>query len=199
MIYISGESRMKKILVSLFVLLGLIGAGPAVSEQAPNFSLPDSEGREHSLSELKGHMVVLEWLNPDCPFVKRHHDNGTMKKLSEKYAAQGVKWLGINSTYYMDAKENAASKNKWSLSYPILSDKSGAVGKLFGAKTTPFMVVIDKSGEIIYRGAIDDDPRGNNSENPVNYVALALDAALGGKKIEVAMTKSYGCSVKYAS
>ena len=176
-----------------------VGAGDGVSvgDQAPDFTLSDTAGNVVSLSDFKGKIVVLEWLNPDCPFVQRHYKAGTMKKLATAYGDKGVVWLTINSTNYMDAAANAKFKNDNNLSSTILVDQAGKVGHLYEAKTTPHMYIIDGEGRLVYNGAIDDDPRGNKGESTVNYVAVALDEVVAGKAVTTAETKPYGCSVKY--
>ncbi len=171
-------------------------AAVAVGGAAPDFTLTDTAGNEVSLSDFEGKVVVLEWLNPDCPFVVRHYKAGTMKSLAEKYGEKDVVWLTINSTNYMDAEANAKFKAANQLPYPILVDQDGAVGHLYDAKTTPHMYIIDGAGKIVYMGAIDDDPRGG-SDKPANYVAAALDEVLAGKAVTTAETTPYGCSVKY--
>jgi peroxiredoxin len=173
------------------------GEGVSVGDQAPNFTLPDTAGNEVSLSDFEGKIVVLEWLNPDCPFVQRHYKAGTMKNLAAKYGEEGVVWLAINSTNYMDMAVNANFKSVNKLPYTILVDQSGDVGHLYGAKTTPHMHIIDSGGQLVYIGAIDDDPRGNKGESAVNYVASALDEVVAGKAVTTAETRPYGCSVKY--
>jgi peroxiredoxin len=171
-------------------------AAVAVGEAAPGFTLMDTAGNEVSLSDFEGKVVVLEWLNPDCPFVVRHYKAGTMKSLAETYGPKGVVWLTINSTNYMDAEANAKFKAANQLPYRILVDQDGAVGHLYDAKTTPHMYIIDGDGKLVYMGAIDDDPRGG-SDKPANYVAAALDEVLAGKAVTTAETTPYGCSVKY--
>jgi peroxiredoxin len=185
--------------VALLALTGLslAGDGVTVGDQAPTFTLTDTAGDEVSLSDYEGKVVVLEWLNPDCPFVQRHYKAGTMKNLATKYGAQGVVWLTINSTKYMDAAANAKFRAANDLPYPILVDQSGQVGHLYGAMTTPHMYVIDGGGRLVYMGAIDDDPRGNKGGPANNYVAAALDEVLANKVVTTAETKPYGCSVKY--
>jgi peroxiredoxin len=173
------------------------GDGVSVGDSAPAFTLTDSAGNDVSLKDFKGKIVVLEWLNPDCPFVQRHYKAGTMKNLATRYGDDGVVWLTINSTNYMDAEANAKFKVQYDLPYTILVDQSGDVGHLYGAKTTPHMYIIDGAGVLVYIGAIDDDPRGNKDEPVVNYVAVALDEILAGKAVTTAETKPYGCSVKY--
>jgi peroxiredoxin len=175
----------------------MAGDGVSVGDKAPNFTLMDTEGNKVSLSDYSGKIVVLEWLNPDCPFVQRHYKAGTMKKLATAYGDKGVVWLTINSTNYMDAAANAKFKAANDLPYTILVDQSGEVGHLYGAKTTPHMYIIDGGGELVYIGAIDDDPRGNKGEPAVNYVAVGLDEVVAGNAVTTAETKPYGCSVKY--
>jgi hypothetical protein len=141
---------------------------------------------------------VLEWVNPDCPFVQRHYTAGTMKKLAADYGAKGVSWLTINSTNYMTVEANQKFAQAHGLTQTILLDPSGAVGHLYGAATTPHMFVIDASGKIVYAGAIDSDPRGTGGAAVTNYVAAALDQLLAGKPVTTSETTPYGCSVKYA-
>ena len=174
-------------------LAGMIEAGTA----APDFSLTDHMGKTHKLSDYKGSVVVLEWVNPDCPFVKRHYDAGTMKTLASELGGEKVVWLTINSTNYYNQETNAAFAKTHELAYPILDDHSGDVGRAYHAKTTPHMFVIDAKGMVAYNGAIDDDPRGD-SKTVTNYVGVAVKSILAGQKVEHASTKPYGCSVKYA-
>ena len=194
------KTNFRRAAASAVLILSLIFGGAAraaaVGEAAPAFSLPDPGGRAVSLADYKGQVVVLEWVNPDCPFVQRHYAAGTMKKLAEAYAGRGVVWLAVNSTHYMDAASNRKWIEKYGLPYPILDDRAGAVGHLYGARTTPHMFVIDKNGKIVYAGAIDSDAGGG--ADSVNYVGQALDALLAGKSVATAETKPYGCSVKYA-
>ena len=173
--------------------------GPPVQELSYSFSLPDQVGKTVKLDDFRGKIVVMEWLNPECPFVKRHGEAGTMKRLAEKYARQGVVWLGINSTHFQDQVDNRAWIAKSKLTYPVLTDADGKVGKAYGAKTTPFMTVIDAHGKIAYQGAIDDDADGEKEGAALNYVDQALTQLLGGAAVSMAQVKSYGCAVKYAS
>jgi peroxiredoxin len=174
------------------------GPGADVGDIAPAFRLADAKEHEVSLKDFKGEIVVLEWVNPDCPFVKRHYKEGTMKELVSAYGDRGVVWLTINSTNYMDRAVNASFAEAEGIEWPILVDQDGTVGHAYGAATTPHMFVIDTSGKIVYEGAIDDDPRGDKeAEARVNYVADALDELLAGKVVSTPETKPYGCSVKY--
>jgi peroxiredoxin len=183
---------------SLAVAAVAAAAGAVVGEPAPGFTLSDSAGHEVSLGDLKGKVVVLEWTNPDCPFVQRHYREGTMKRLETAYADRGVVWLTVNSTHYMDAKASAAFAETQKIDWPILVDQDGAVGRAYGAQTTPHMYIIDGKGTVVYAGAIDDDPRGSEpASERTDYVAKALDEVLAGKAVSTPETKPYGCSVKY--
>ena len=174
---------------------------PLKPEDAPaakgvDFTLKDQDGKTVKLADHRGKIVVLEWINWDCPYVKRHYERGTFKTLAEKYADKGVLWLAINSTHYATREKDKAWIAKYKLPYPILDDSDGEVGRQFGARTTPHMYVIDKDGRIGYQGAIDDDPRGKK-DDPVDYVAKALEELLAGKPVSEPKTRPYGCSVKY--
>lgn len=163
---------------------------------APDFTLMDHTGKTHSLADYSGKIVVLEWVNPECPFVKRHYDSKTMVNLANTYADKGVVWLAVNSTNTFDQTKNAAFVQERGVPYPVLNDSDGKVGRLYDAKTTPHLFVIDKSGRLAYQGAIDDDPAGNKTDK-INYVKQAIDDLLAGRAVAIPDTKSYGCSVKY--
>ena len=176
------------------------GAGGAsLGATAPPFSLQDQDGKMVSLSDFSGKIVVLEWVNPQCPFVQRHYAAKTMITLANSYASKGVAWIAINSTNSADNAENKSWVSQNSLTYPILNDSTGQVGKAYGSKSTPDMFIIDQSGKLVYEGAIDNDPDGDKGSDRINYVAKALDEILAGKPVSTPQTKSYGCSVKYAS
>ena len=175
-----------------------------VGHAAPDFSLMSAEGAKHSLSEFKGKYVVLEWVNYDCPFVKKQYGAGDMQKLQEKYGDKGVVWLSICSSApgkqgnFEGAVLTDRIKSESSNATAYLIDTDGTVGRMYGAKTTPHMFVVNPEGMLIYSGAIDDKPSTNISDRPsMNYVAQALDAAMAGKEIAVKATSSYGCGVKY--
>jgi peroxiredoxin len=172
---------------------------------APGFTLKDLDGNEHSLSDFKGKIVVLEWTNFGCPFVKKHYGPGNMQALQEKYTGKGVVWLTVCSSapgkqgyFKMEDWPAKAAEMKMAAT-AVLPDPDGKVGKLYGAKTTPHMFVIDEDGGIAYQGAIDDnrswDPK--TIKGATNYVAEALDALLAGEEVKTAKTNPYGCSVKY--
>jgi peroxiredoxin len=185
------------VVAALAVAPAAFAGGASVGDSAPDFTLPDLEGAQVTLSKIEG-VRVLEWVNPDCPFVQRHYTAGTMKKLASDYGAKGVTWLTINSTNYMTAEANQKFAQAHGLTQTILLDPSGAVGHLYGAATTPHMFVIDAGGKIVYAGAIDSDPRGTAGAGATNYVAAALDELLAGKPVTTPETTPYGCSVKYA-
>lgn len=188
--------------IGIIAVAGAAAAGPGVDvgDTAPQFTLADSAGNEVSLADFKGKVVVLEWVNPDCPFVKRHYKEGSMKNLSTAYdESMGVVWLTINSTNYMDSSANAAFVQKEGITWPVLVDQDGTVGHAYGAATTPHMFIIGKDGTVVYDGAIDDDPRGNMEAGArTNYVSDALNDLAAGKAVSTPETKPYGCSVKYA-
>lgn len=178
--------------------------GVQPGDMAPAFELKDTAGNTVSLASLtKGNKAVLiEWYNPGCPFIVKHHKtNTTFNTMYDTYASQGVAFVAINSS--AEGKEgygvelNAKSKTDWNIKYPILMDPTGATGKAYGAKTTPHIFIITADGKVAYNGAIDDN-RSPDKAGETNYAAKALDAILKGESVETASTKPYGCSVKYA-
>jgi peroxiredoxin len=171
----------------------------ALRLKVPDFTLKDQDGKDVKLSDYAGKVVVLEWTNPECPFVKYVYkgEEPPMVQLAEKYMEKGVVWLAVNSTKHWDVEKNKRWAEKKEIPYPILDDHTGEVGKAYGAKTTPHMYIINKEGNLVYEGAIDSNPLGKKDET-TNYVAAALDEVLAGKPVSTAKTKPYGCSVKYA-
>ncbi len=177
-----------------------------IGKPAPDFKGIDTYNQVQTLSQYKGKTVVLEWTNPDCPFVRKHYDSGNMQALQKAATADGVIWLSVVSNAkgkegYLDALDsNKWMKEKNSVPTARILDPSGEIGHLYGAKTTPHMFVIDPKGTLVYAGAIDD----NDSFKPEtiatakNYVREALKSIKAGTPVEVSSTKSYGCSVKYA-
>jgi peroxiredoxin len=180
---------------------------PPVGSAAPDFSLTDASGKAHSLSQYKGKYVVIEWFNPECPFVKKHYGSGNMQKLQQQYTGKGIVWLTIDSnapgtegniTPEQAQKIIASWKTHQTA---LLLDPEGKAGRAYGAKNTPNMVVIDLEGKIAYEGAIDSKATPNPADipNSTNYVKAALDESLAGKAVTTPQTKPYGCSVKYKS
>lgn len=201
---------MKKIFWILLLVLGLgfsthVFAATEVGQPAPDFSVMDSNGKTQTLSEHKGKFVVLEWLNYDCPFVKKHYGAGNMQKLQKEYAAKGVVWLSINSSSpgkqgnfsAEEINEKVAERDAAPTAY--LMDQTGKTGKAYGAKTTPHMFIVNPEGVLIYKGGIDDKPSTDPADIPgaKNYVAQALDEAMSGNPVTESSTDSYGCGVKY--
>jgi peroxiredoxin len=178
-----------------------------VGQAAPAFTLTDTNGKTHSLSDYKGKYVVLEWVNFDCPFVGKHYGSGNMQKLQKAYTAKDVIWLSINSSApgkqgnFPAAKINALLKEKNAAPSAYLLDPDGNVGRAYGAKTTPHMYVIDPAGTLLYAGGIDDKPSTDVADIPTarNYLSAALDEALAGNPVSVKSSQPYGCSVKYAN
>lgn len=178
---------------------------PRVGTAAPPFSVADAKGKTHSLAEYKGKWVVLEWFNPECPFVKKHYGSGNMQKLQQEYADKGVVWLSVDSSAAgkegnLTAETAAKTVSDWKMtSTTLLLDSDGKTGQAYGAKNTPHMFVINPEGKIVYEGAIDSKPTANPSDiaSATNYVKAALDESLAGKPVTNPTTKPYGCSVKY--
>ena len=178
---------------------------PAVGTNAPDFSLTDSKGKPQSVSQYKGKYVVLEWFNPECPFVKKHYGSGNMQKLQEEFTGRGIVWLTIDSSApglegHLTADQANAKMTEWKTRQTALVlDPDGKAGQAYGAKNTPHMFVINPEGKIVYEGAIDSKASANPSDIPsaTNYVRVALEESLAGKTVSNANTKPYGCSVKY--
>ena len=177
-----------------------------VGKAAPNFSVTDAQGKVRSLAEFKGKTVVLEWHNPECPFVKKHYNSSTNMQAQQKAAtANGVVWLSINSGApgKQGAMDGATATAKFAelkaAPNAYLLDSDGKVGQAYGAKTTPHMYVIDGRGVLRYAGAIDSVPSADAADIPgaTQYVSQALTELKAGKPVSMAVTKSYGCSVKY--
>lgn len=203
---------MKKIL-SMGAALALIAgfavgshaAAVATGSEAPEFTLTDTAGVSHNLSDFRGKFVVLEWVNHGCPFVKKFYNVGEMQKLQKEYTGKDVVWLSICSS--APGKQGHMSNDEWNTynaennvaATAVLIDEDGTVGQQYGARTTPHMYIINPEGLLIYQGAI-DSIRSTESEDIAaaeNYVRSALDAAMAGEEVATAETEPYGCSVKY--
>lgn len=180
-------------------------SGPVIGEPAPTFTATDTNGNVVNLEDLKGKVVVLEWTNHECPFVIKHYKTGNMQSLQAKAQELGVTWVSIvSSAAGKQGAINAEESNAVIIEKDIKSahrilDPEGIIGALYDAKTTPHMFVIDVDGNLAYQGAIDDNPSPRQSavKDANNYVLAAMTALVDGTKIEVAETRSYGCSVKY--
>jgi peroxiredoxin len=188
------------------LVIVLAAQAVTVGQTAPVFSGKDSQGKAQSLKQYRGKYVVLEWTNRDCPFTKKQYDSGNIQALQREWTAKGVVWLTILSSapeqdgYLTAAQENAQMEKVHAHPTAAILDGSGQIGRLYGAKTTPHMFVIDPKGKLIYDGAIDDKPTTDTADvkGAKNYVSAALTEAMAGQPVEVASTRPYGCSVKYA-
>jgi len=177
-----------------------------LGEPAPAFELVDLDGKRVSLADHRGKVVVLEWFNPECPFVKAAHGKGSLKGAAARHRADGVVWLAVNSAAQgkqgHGAAANRAGASALGIDYPILADESGAVGKAYGAERTPHLFVIDRQGILRYAGAVDNSPDGEGQSPAggtlVRHADDAIAAVLAGRPVPVAETKPYGCTVKYA-
>lgn len=188
-----------------FAVVTFTAQAVKVGADAPDFVLKDGANKEHKLSANKGKYIVLEWLNHECPFVKKHYSAGNMQALQKEFTAKGVVWYSINSGaegkqgYLSPADTLKAQKTHNSSATAVLIDSSGTVGKSYDAKVTPHMYIINPEGKVIYNGAIDDKSTPDSADIPKANPLFknALSAAMAGKNVELASNKPYGCSVKY--
>jgi AhpC/TSA family len=182
-------------------------AAPEVGKPAPEFSSVDSNGKTVKLSDYRGKIVVLEWTNDGCPYVQKHYTSGNMQSLQKDETARGIVWLSIVSSApgeqgYVDGKEaNELTKTRGAAPSAVLLDPEGKIGHLYAARTTPHMFIVNAEGTLVYMGGIDDNPTANPAgiKTAKNYVRAALDEVMAGKPVERAVTRPYGCSVKYSS
>ncbi len=180
-------------------------AAPAIGQQAPDFVAVDTSGKQHRLSDFAGKFVVLEWTNPGCPFVRKHYGSGNMPATQKAATARGAVWLAVNSTeraasdYLKPAALEGWMKEHSAAPTAVLMDEDGVIGQAYGARTTPHIFIIDPKGTLVYAGGIDSIPsaRVDDIKAATNYVNQALGEVYGGKPISAAVTKAYGCSVKY--
>jgi peroxiredoxin len=175
-------------------------------DQAPDFKGTDSNGKTETLSQYRGKWVVLEWANRDCPYDQKHYNSGNMEALQKQWTSKGIVWLRIVSSapgqqgYVTPAEENEYLSTKHASPSSAILDPTGTIGRLYEAKTTPHMFVIDPTGKLVYEGAIDDRPSTDpeSLKGAHNYVSEALEQAMSGKPVTTPVTRSYGCAVKYA-
>jgi peroxiredoxin len=196
---------------SLMLAAALIAALPVAAKplqigaKVPDFSLPASDGQTYKLSQFKGKIVVVEWFNTDCPYVHKFSDSHTMQNLQKEATSGGVTWLTVISSVkgkegYLEPAEAAKVRlDKEMANTALLLDGDGKVGRLYSAKTTPHMFVIDKTGKLAYEGAMDDRPSTSpkSLDGAQNYVSLALKALQAGSAIRNASTTPYGCRIHY--
>jgi peroxiredoxin len=191
--------------LAILVSVGTAFAAPQVGQPAPDFTAQDSNGQEHKLTDFKGKFVVLEWLNHGCPFVKKHYEGGHMQKLQKEFTGRDVVWLSIVSSapgkqgHMSPEQTNKTKAEKGAEPTAILLDEDGTIGKMYNAKVTPEIFVINPEGVLIYAGAIDDKKSTDPADvlTSKNYLSQALNEALQGNQVSEATTSAYGCSVKY--
>lgn len=189
--------------------LGVAAAAGAatVGAAAPDFQLKDATGRTVKLADFKGKHVVLEWVNPGCPYVQKHYGSANMQGTQQGAVAQGVVWLAVNSTapdagdYKTPAAMAQWMQQQKAAATATLMDSDGKVGRAYGARTTPHMYIVDPAGTLVYAGAIDSKPTSNAADiaAATNHVKVALAESLAGKPVSTASTRAYGCSVKYSA
>jgi peroxiredoxin len=193
--------------IGLALVLSANASAAKIAEAAPTFTLQNSQGDAVSLSDYKGKYVILEWTNHQCPYVVKHYGSDNMQSLQKKYTDEDVVWLSIISSApgkqgYVSADEaNQLSADRNAAPTHVLFDPEGDVGKMYAAKTTPHMYIIDPEGELRYAGAIDSIKSANPADIPkaVNYVNASMQALNSGKSPEKTLTPPYGCSIKYKS
>jgi peroxiredoxin len=181
-------------------------AAAKVGEPAPAFALTSSAGSAYSLADDRGKIVVLEWTNHECPYVRKHYDTGNMQALQKESTGQGVVWLTIISSapgeqgHISAAQASELTTSRKAAPTAVLFDPKGTVGRLYGATNTPHMYIIDKAGVLVYAGAIDDRPTSRKADvaGASNYVRAALQAVAAGQPVKNPVTRAYGCTVKYA-
>lgn len=191
---------------ALLFAAGSALAAAAVGQPAPAFTAVDTQGKTVSLADFKGKHVVLEWVNPGCPFVQKHYGSGNMQGTQRDAQAKGVVWLAVNSTAADAGDYRApAAMQQWMQQHKAavtatLMDSDGKVGRAFGARTTPHLYIIDPAGKLAYAGGIDDKPTSNPADiaSATNHVKVALNEVTAGKPVSQPSTRPYGCAIKYA-
>jgi peroxiredoxin len=197
--------RRTLLVASSLLLAAGARAAPAVGTPAPDFELRDTNGKPVRLADFRGQHVVLEWTNPGCPYVRKHYDSGNMPATQRYATGRGVVWLSINSTertsydWREPAQLVAWQKERQAASTALLMDEDGVAGKAYGARTTPHLYIVDPQGRLVYAGGIDSIPSSNPDDirKATNYVRVGLDEALAGKPLTTAVSRPYGCAIKY--
>jgi len=183
-----------------------LAAAAKVGEPAPDFTAPSTTGSPVSLGSYKGKIVVLEWTNHECPYVRKHYETGNMQTLQREATSQGVIWLTLISSakgeqgYVTAAQADELTRSRKASPTAVLLDEPGVVGRMYGATNTPHMYVVDRTGMLVYAGAIDDRPTTRRADVPGanNYVRAALDAVAASQPVKTPITRAYGCTVKYS-
>jgi peroxiredoxin len=199
---------MKRITVVLAAWIWAVSglaAAPAVGESAPDFVGTDSKGGEIRLSDFAGEVVVLEWTNHDCPYVRKHYGTGNMQALQKRATERGVVWLSVISSapgkqgHVSAAEANRLTEDRDASPTAVILDPDGTIGRLYAARTTPHMFIVDESGALVFAGGIDDQPssRPDTVNGARNYVDAALGELLDGRSVSITTSRPYGCSVKY--
>ncbi|MGB5453207.1 MAG: redoxin domain-containing protein [Sedimenticolaceae bacterium] len=197
---------MKPVLTALlFAMATTAGAAPKIGEPAPGFTGMDTSGKSHALSDFRGKPVVLEWTNHDCPYVRKHYSSGNMQQQQQAATGQGAVWLSIISSapdkqgHVTPAQADALTAERNAAPSAVILDEKGEIGRLYGAKTTPHMYIIDADGKLAYMGGIDSIPSTNPADiaKATQYVPAALAQVMQGEPVTPSVTRPYGCSVKY--
>lgn len=201
---------MKQLALIVAMVSGIAASSAAlaqaqIGQAAPAFSGTDVAGKPVSLADFKGKYVVLEWVNRDCPFVKKHYNSGNMQATQKHASSKGMAWVSVNTGSAASDAKAAATLGNWTREQKVTINNlvldKGAIGRAYGAKTTPHMYVIDPAGKLVYAGAIDSKPSSNPADIPgsTNYVTQAIDELSSGKPVSKPVTQPYGCTVKYDS
>ncbi len=191
----------KQFVVTAIVAVSVLMLGlRAGADEVKGFTLNNQDGEEVSLSDFEGDVVVLEWTSWTCPWPRRHYQAENMQSVAQKWMEKEVVWLAINSNHNEPVEHDKVHVEKYNLPYPVLNDRTGEVGKAYGATHTPHMFVLDEDHQIVYQGAIDDDRDGSKlaAGEDLNYVDQALTELFADEEISVPKTQAYGCTVKYA-
>lgn len=199
------KRRLKNIAGVAAVFAAATAFASTPGQPAPDFTITDASGKAVKLADQRGKFVVLEWTNPECPFVQKHYDSGNMQGLQKEFTGKNVVWLSVNSTNRSHSEfKPGAEMTRWMSGHKaaqtaVLIDDTSSAGRAYAARTTPHMFVIDPQGKVVYAGAIDDKRSSNpaDAKTANNYVRAALTESLAGKPVTVAQTRPYGCSVKY--
>lgn len=192
---------------AIFAFAAPVAAKPEVGKPAPEFSGVDANGKTWKLTDLRGKTVVLEWTNDGCPYVQKHYNSGNMQSLQQGATSEGVVWLTVASSaegtqgHLNGEKANALIASRKAAPTAILLDATGSIGKAYDAEVTPHMYVIDKTGALAFVGGIDNNPSADPAtiKGAKNHVRAALDDLKAGKSVAEAITRPYGCSIKYKS